>query len=393
MKKAKKIFVAFLVMALVVVNAGMYKVNAGITDGEGTSSHTEVVEHIEEATETLTLDLTNGKTATITTSENKEELGTVTYYASAPVAVVDGGEAPDMILEETTDVSRAIIKTEKTGATEYTVTALQTDGMPVISVPATWITKKKVDSHTTFTGVTVDGSDAILVGDPDDIAAIGIPEGSNAVYNYRQDDYYLVTTYNVVFKVGNGASQAEENVITEVNVTIDIPKPGDETTIEEYEDEPGEYNWSTQTNRPHVTVPEDANYVVDTYKGEDGEEEYQYTYWITGYDDEGYWNPVIGKFEEGKTYYAEFTINAKPGFVFADDVKILVNGQEVDHIFEHSQYELWLGHPIVCEYKAETTDEASTASDNPATGDNVYLYLVMFGISALVLTSKKVLVK
>ena len=37
MKKAKKIFVAILVMTFVVVNAGMYTVNAGITDGEGTS--------------------------------------------------------------------------------------------------------------------------------------------------------------------------------------------------------------------------------------------------------------------------------------------------------------------------------------------------------------------
>ena len=205
MKKAKKIFVAILVMTFVVVNAGMYTVNAGITDGEGTSSHTDVVEHIEEDTETLTLDLTNGKTATITTRENLEEIGTVTYYASVPVAVVDGEEAPEMVLEETEDISRAIVKTEKKGATEYTVTALQTEGMPVISVQAKWITKKKVDSHTTFTGVTVDGNDAILVGEPDDIAATGIPEGSNAVYNYRQDDYYVVTTYNVLFSVGNGA--------------------------------------------------------------------------------------------------------------------------------------------------------------------------------------------
>ena len=113
MKKAKKIFVAILVMTFVVVNAGMCTVNAGITDGEGTSSHTDVVEHIEEDTETLTLDLTNGKTATITTRENLEEIGTVTYYASVPGAVVDGEEAPEMVLEETEDISRAIVKTEK----------------------------------------------------------------------------------------------------------------------------------------------------------------------------------------------------------------------------------------------------------------------------------------
>lgn len=399
MKKAKKIIVAILVMTFVVVNAGMYTVNAGITDGEGTSSHTDVVEHIEEATETLTLDLTNGKTATITTRENLEEIGTVTYYASVPVAVVDGEEAPEMVLEETEDISRAIVKTEKKGATEYTVTALQTEGMPVISVQAKWITKKKVDSHTTFTGVTVDGNDAILVGEPDDIAATGIPEGSNVVYNYRQDDYYVVTTYNVLFSVGNGAYSEEEEVINEVNITIIPPVPGEETTTQLYEGETDEYDWSTQTNRPAVVVPEDANYEVDSYDGEgegegEGEEGYQYTYWIEGYEDEGgYWVPVLGKFEEGKEYFAEFTINAKPGYRFAEDVKITVNGQELDHLYELSNHSIWGAHPVKCEYKAETADEVQAADENPATGDNVYVYLVMFGVSALVLTSRKVLAK
>ena len=288
-----------------------------------------------------------------------------------------------------------IVKTEKKGATEYTVTALQTEGMPVISVQAKWITKKKVDSHTTFTGVTVDGNDAILVGEPDDIAATGIPEGSNVVYNYRQDDYYVVTTYNVLFSVGNGAYSEEEEVINEVNITIIPPVPGEETTTQLYEGETDEYDWSTQTNRPAVVVPEDANYEVDSYDGEgEGEEGYQYTYWIEGYEDEGgYWVPVLGKFEEGKEYFAEFTINAKPGYRFAEDVKITVNGQELDHLYELSNHSIWGAHPVKCEYKAETADEVQAADENPATGDNVYVYLVMFGVSALVLTSRKVLAK
>ena len=85
--------------------------------------------------------------------------------------------------------------------------------------------------------------------------------------------------------------------------------------------------------------------------------------------------------------------NAKSGYKFANNVRILVNGQEVEHIFDQDERELWLGHPVVCEYKAGTTDEAQTAEENPATGDNVYVYLVMFGVSALVLSSRKVLVK
>lgn len=369
MKNSKKIFVAFLVMAMVVANVGFYRVNAANTDADE-GAQTDIVEHIEEATEQLELDLTNGKTATFTAPENLEPIGTVTYYGPEPVLVSegDGGiEAlpTEVTFVEVTNPEDASIKTEKTGATEYTVTAFHTEGMPIVTVPVKLITKKLVNTTTTSTGVTIDGDDTI-----------------------RQDDYYLVTTYTVLFRVGYGEPETELQEITEVNVTIISPKPGDETTIEEEEGYPGEYDWSTQTNRPQVSVPEDANYYVDE------NDEYQYTYWISGYgDDEGYWDPVIGKFEEGKQYLAEFTLFAKEGYKFAENVKILVNGQEVDHIFGQYEDELWLGHPVVCQYKAETTDEVKTADENPATGDNVYVYLAMFGACALVLTSRKLFVK
>ena len=402
MRKTKKLFVVLLVMAMAVANVGLYKVNAGVTDGSPTDSHTEVVEHVEETTEQLTLDLTNGKTATFTTPENKEPIGTVTYYGVQRVLVDDGVIGVESMPTEVTFVEldnpeEAAIKTEKTGATEYTVTAFHTEGMPIVTVPVRLITKKLVNSTTTFTGVTIDGNDAILVGDPDDLANSGqIPSGT-ATYNYRQDDYYLQTTYTVLFRVGYGEPQPEEEeekVITEVNITIDAPMPGSETTTELYENSEDDYNWSTQTNRPHVTVPEDANYEVDAYEGDEEKEGYQYTYWMEGYeDDDGYWVPVLGKFEEGKSYIAEFTILAKDGYRFAENVRILVNGEEIERAYEIRNYSIWGAHPVKCEYKADTTEEVQTAEENPETGDNVYVYLVMFGISALVLTSRKVLVK
>lgn len=353
MKNTKRIFLSLLVMTIVILNIGIKSINA---------QEAEVVEHVETAEKQISLDLTDGKTGYISVNrENVEEIGYTELYK---LVVEESG----IKLELTTNEAEAFIKIVKEGQTLYNVMAMNDEAIELSMNVFTFKTKKLVNSIQEDDGV--------------------------------RNDYYLETTYKALIRYGRTEPVLEE--IAEVNITIPSPIPGSETNIMEDPRFPGEYNWMTQTNRPEVIVPDNSNYgPVDEYYGEDDD---TYTYWICGFDDENYWKPYIGTFEEGKSYIAEFTVFSKPGYKFTNNTVIRVNGQEVEHVFGANGKELWLGQTIKCqsdveeiapeeENEEEITDVIE--DENPPTGDNYYTHAVMFfaSIFVLALTKKMNIIK
>ena len=123
--------------------------------------------------------------------------------------------------------------------------------------------------------------------------------------------------------------------IKEVNITAAIPTVGTTVEIEKYEDD--YYDWGSQTNKPLATVPGGVGYY---FVDEDGD---SYSYWLTGFDEEGYDTPFTGTFQYDTDYYAERVLYANSGYIFTDDVAITVNGVPADEIFYNSYTYLSLG--------------------------------------------------
>lgn len=167
--------------------------------------------------------------------------------------------------------------------------------------------KYPVFIQTVFTGVTYDGvtydNDSILVGDPSDIT-IGI-----ATYNYE-------TRYREV-TVTKAANPYE---IKRIDLTVDIPKVGDEITLNEDKD------WDSQRPQATITVPSGSKYELA------GNDEINYMYYIESLDQ---YKPFEGKFEKDKTYYMEIWLNPLESYFFTENIKIYVNGVE----YEKDEYE------------------------------------------------------
>jgi len=172
----------------------------------------------------------------------------------------------------------------------------------------------KDEGKKTVIRVIDDGVGFITVGDPDDITS------GTAIYNYRQDDYYDRDTYYVRLTYGYDVP-----VIKTVNITMELPKVG--TTVTAEKDEDGDYIWDTQKPQAKITIPTDSHYKLDEYN-ESGTT-WNYMYWIEDLDD---YQPFVGTFERGKTYYAEIWLVPEEGYVFSEDLKIYVNGKEAEEV-------------------------------------------------------------
>lgn len=351
----KRIIRVAVVLLVIIFSVTGYKIYAQTT-GEN-----EIVEHVETAQRQLSIDISDGRSGHFSVvKENNEEIGSVELYK---INYTEDG----VFLEITEDESLAFIKIEKATNTMYNVTALNDEWMELGMNVFTFTTKKLVDSK---------------------------------VEDGVQHDYYLETTYKALTRYGRTNPELIE--IKEVNITIPSPIPGTETTIQEDSRYPGEYDWMTQTNKPEIIVDKDAPYTPYEEYFDDSDE--TYTYWIIGYDAESYWKPFIGTFENGKSYIAEFSVFSKPGYKFTEDTIITVNGQEVEHVFEKRQKELWLGQSIKCgtdekedekeyeEDKSNTEIEEETVEEktieNPVTGDNIYISFAIFCIAIIILASK-----
>ena len=119
--------------------------------------------------------------------------------------------------------------------------------------------------------------------------------------------------------------------IHRIDLTLEAPIVGTEVDI--YNDD---LHTCIQRNNPIVNVPEDAAYYVD----------YNYSYWYVGED----FDYFEGTIEKNTTYNAAIHIGVnEEGYEFADDIKVFVNGKEVN-TFENLHY---LG---VVEYEIESIE-------------------------------------
>ena len=119
-----------------------------------------------------------------------------------------------------------------------------------------------------------------------------------------------MTLYAIYFKI-----------IDKIEFSSTIPKCGvkTETSLNEY----GNYDFETQTNKPVGSIPAGSNYMFDSDNYPDEEA------------DHGSWHkkdehlfPFIGTFAGGETYYSDYDLMAKFGYVFNKDLQIeLTNGQ------------------------------------------------------------------
>ena len=107
----------------------------------------------------------------------------------------------------------------------------------------------------------------------------------------------------------------KESEITSVNVTIKAPKIGSKVTMEDINDSFGSYQMPSLT--PTVVL-EDGSHIL-----------FSEAYYCTSYpsiNPDGYDEPFIGTFEEGKDYYIEVYLTTETGYTFADKVTLKVNG-------------------------------------------------------------------
>ena len=139
--------------------------------------------------------------------------------------------------------------------------------------------------------------------------------------------------------------------IHEINLTIEAPIVGVKVDAE-WNDVLDSLDYSTQTNRPIVTVPDGVNYMVED----------EVTYW---YD--GDYNVFTGTIEKDTTYNATiYVCGITNEYQIADDVKITVNGKEIT-TFDNQ--ELWLCidysiDSVESSNKYEYTIESDTNSEN-----------------------------
>lgn len=125
-------------------------------------------------------------------------------------------------------------------------------------------------------------------------------------------------------------------VITEVEITLTPPLVGETNDMDQGEDEEGNYywNWSSQTNPPVATSPEDSHYTVE------------YTYWIMGWKGEEYDTPFVGTFERDTEYHAEIVVYSEEGYQFSEDVVVTVNGEAIDALIYRDNFYDDNGHIV-----------------------------------------------
>lgn len=192
-------------------------------------------------------------------------------------------------------------------------------------------------------------------------------------------------------------------VIDKVEFTIEPPVTGGHSSI-----------------KPVITVPDGANYYVE-------DNEYMHPHWIEGNVEE--WDYIYSYFEAGKSYGTVFNIFAAAGYVFSDELQVIINGTRLndknvdeddkatgityffDEECNHS-YSVWKdagdGNHVrdcaICGHKdiQKHTYEGSKCSvcgtvksdSSPATGDassmmNVFALMMICGFGIICLEKRK----
>ncbi|MBR0412375.1 MAG: leucine-rich repeat protein [Eubacterium sp.] len=144
---------------------------------------------------------------------------------------------------------------------------------------------------------------------------------------------------------------------TEVKIKVEAPVCGTSTTTQKYEEENDVWDFSTQTNYPIVTIPENVHYylAVDVAP-ENHATELQNGAWVL--NETTYNQPYIGTFEGGKPYYAFTGVLVEYGYLFPNSgPKLTINGIEPSAYSAGSRVGAWGIVPVMAVH-TPVTDKA-----------------------------------
>ena len=165
----------------------------------------------------------------------------------------------------------------------------------------------------------------------------------NGVMHYKNSFGFLHIKENSVVKF------IWNKLINQINLTLTLPVVGDKTNMEK----DGEWwTWENVTNPPKIKLEDNAGYKIED------------TFWIMGFDQEGFEEPFVGTFESKKQYNAEIIMSAKEGFQFAENIVIKVNGQNIDEVFIKENFLLNIGKKITPNEKIVSIPFTDVKSSN-----------------------------
>ena len=183
---------------------------------------------------------------------------------------------------------------------------------------------------------------------------------------------------------------SEIKKIEEVNITIEEPVIGQEIKVLDIEE--GDDVYQAPNSKPTVKEEEGANYTVDLAFWNCGT-----TASLTdGQNVRGYFE---GIFEDGKDYYALLNLHANNGYIFDENLKVKVNGEDAAEMLTTSKgttvgFIAKLKAKVKDEGKEDeateentteetTNEETKTENYTPKTGDNIGIFVAIFVISTL----------
>ena len=196
-------------------------------------------------------------------------------------------------------------------------------------------------------------------------AEIELPEGT---YIVKVADYDGGETVSQVVK--------PVQYIDEVNIKLTPPKAGDKVELDEETLMPSLI--------PDVEGEEEANYeIIFAYYSKGTEET----------ESEEYIEPFEGTFEAKKDYYAIVALEANDNYLFADEVNIKVNGEDIEKLIGIYEKDLDFIVKVKIEGEeepAETVEEKENNMPNPKTGDKIVFVvgILVIAIVGLIVTMK-----
>ena len=105
--------------------------------------------------------------------------------------------------------------------------------------------------------------------------------------------------------------------IGSVDITVTAPACGTETATDNTS-----YPWAGQTNPPEISIPDTADYILNT------DNDTLPAVWIQG---PNALDPFVGTFTGGNDYYLRFALSAKFGYRFAGDAACSVTGGTMEN--------------------------------------------------------------
>lgn len=125
------------------------------------------------------------------------------------------------------------------------------------------------------------------------------------------------TTITVNYKNVNVIEPSNMEKITALNITVKAPVVGTTVTKTMQHNDEYNYDYPVYSPEPTITLAGGSNFKVSG------------TYYITSYpsaNPEGYDEPFLGTFEEGKEYYVEVYCTPNEGYQFAEGATLTLNG-------------------------------------------------------------------